>query len=128
MPEDAVNTIAGKADFLRQVVVRDHIVNGNGIPDIIMVKDTEDGDVVLLLVTAFAYIENVVCATCTTNASFLIYSPGPCASRYDEVARCLYQGYARHLHLPLLCKRTRCIGSEGRIRECESRNLVIVLT
>jgi hypothetical protein len=70
VPEDAVNTIAGKADFLRQVVVRDHIVNGNGIPDIVMVKDTEDGDVVLLLVTAFAYIENVVCATCTTNASF----------------------------------------------------------
>lgn len=57
VPEDAVNTIAGKADFLRRVVVRDRTVNGNSIPDIVMVKDTEDGDVVLFLVTALAYIE-----------------------------------------------------------------------
>jgi len=77
-----VNTIAGKADFLRQVVVRDRTVNGNSIPDIVMVKDTEDGDVVLFLVTALAYI----CATRTTNASFLIYSPGPCASKMRSLA------------------------------------------
>jgi hypothetical protein len=64
VPEDAVNTIAGKADFLRQVVVRDRTVNGNSIPDIVMVKDTEDGDVVLFLVTALAY--NRECGMCDT--------------------------------------------------------------
>jgi hypothetical protein len=52
----------------------------------VMVKDTEDGDVVLFLVTALAFIENVACATCTTNASFLINSPGPCASKMRSLA------------------------------------------
>jgi hypothetical protein len=50
MPEDTSNIIAGNTDFLGQVIVRDHTFNGNGIPDVVMVKDTEDRDVVLFLV------------------------------------------------------------------------------
>jgi hypothetical protein len=86
VPEDAVNAIARYADFLGQVVVRDFTFNGNSIPDVVMVKDAEDGDVVLSLVTALTYIENVVCAARTMNASFLIYSPGPCASKMRSLA------------------------------------------
>ena len=42
MPEDAVNEIAGDADFFGQVVVRDLTFKGNRIPDVVVVKDAED--------------------------------------------------------------------------------------
>lgn len=56
MPEDSSNIITGNTDFHRYVIVRDLALKRNSIPDIVMVKDAEDRDIVLFLAVELAYI------------------------------------------------------------------------
>ena len=50
MPKDSSNTTTGNTDLLGYLIVRDLTFKRNRIPDIVVVKDTEDRDIMLFLV------------------------------------------------------------------------------
>ena len=49
MLQDTTNAIGGNTNFLAQSFIRDLAFKRNGIPDIVMIKDTKDRNVIFFL-------------------------------------------------------------------------------